>query len=94
MQGQRSLTWAYVFFGCGALSALLGYWRLYSAHTVPASRLVLGTVTLGLMAALFVAITLRVSHDLRDVPTPNVRSRVLMGGGIALFLVSMALSLR
>jgi hypothetical protein len=55
---------------------------------------VLGTVTLGLIAALFVAITLRVSHDLRDVPTPNVRSRVLMGGGIALFLVSMALSLR
>ena len=93
-EGRRTLTWAYAFFGCGALSALLGYGRLYQVHTVAASRLVPGTIAMGLMFALSVASTLRVVRDLRYASAPRFQVQVLMGAGISLFLVSVALSLR
>ena len=93
-EGRRTLRWAYALFGCGALSALLGYWGFYRAHALAASRLVPGTITMGLMFALFVASTLRSVQDLRDASAPRLQAQVLMGAGIGLFLVSVALSLR
>jgi hypothetical protein len=91
---RRSLTWAYVFFGCATLSALLGYWRLLEAHVVPAAVLGRGLVVSGLMLAAYLAMTLRVVRDLRFAAAPRIQAQVLMGAGVGLFLVSVALSLR
>jgi hypothetical protein len=91
-QRDRSLTWAAVFFGCGALSALIGYVRLVEAHAAPA--LGRGLAVSGLMFAVYVTITVRVVRDLRYAAAPRVQAQVLMAAGIGLFLVSMALSLR
>jgi hypothetical protein len=93
-EGRRSLTWAYVFFGCATLSALLGYWRLLEAHVVPAAVLWRGLVVSGLMLAAYLAMTLRVVRDLRYAAAPRIQAQVLMGAGVGLFLVSVALSLR
>jgi len=93
-QRDRSLAWASVFFGCGALSALLGYWRLLEAHVVPAAVLGRGLVVSGLMLAAYLAMTLRVVRDLRFAAAPRIQAQVLMGAGVGLFLVSVALSLR
>jgi hypothetical protein len=89
-----SLTWAYVFFACGVMSALLGYWRLIEARATPAPTLVRGLVVSGLMLALHVAMTLRVVSGLRDAASPRVRAQVLMGAGVGVFLVSVALGMR
>ena len=93
-EGRRSLAWAYVFFGCAALSALLGYWRLLEAHVAPASVLWRGLAVSGLMLAAYVAMTLRVVSELRYAAAPRIQAQVLMGAGVGLFLVSVALSLR
>ena len=93
-EGRRSLIWAYVFFGCAALSALLGYWRLLQSGTAPASALGRGLVVSGLMLAAHVAMTLRVVRDLRYAAAPRIQAQVLMGAGVGLFLVSVALSMR
>jgi hypothetical protein len=95
MQQRRgSLAWAAIFFGCGALSALIGYVRLLDAHVVPAPALVRGLFVSGLMFAAYVTITLRVVRELRYAAAPRVQAQVLLGAGVGLFLVSMALSLR
>jgi hypothetical protein len=93
-QRDRSLTWAAVFFGCGALSALIGYVRLVEAHTARAPALGRGLTVSGLMFAVYVTITVRVVRDLRYAAAPRVQAQVLVAAGIGLFLVSMALSLR
>ena len=61
---------------------------------MPAPTLGRGLVVSGLMFAVYVAITLRVVRDLRYAAAPRVQAQVLMGAGVGLFLVSMALSLR
>ncbi len=91
---RRSLAWASVFFGCGALSALIGYVRLLEAHVVPALALARGLFVSGLMFAAYVTITVRVVRELRYAAAPRVQAQVLLGAGVGLFLVSMALSLR
>ena len=88
-----SLAWAAVFFGCGALSALIGYARLVEAHVAPASALGRGLAVSGVMLAVYVTITMRVVRDLRYAAAPRVQAQVLLGAGVGLFLVSMALSL-
>jgi hypothetical protein len=95
MQAKRiSPTWAYVFFGCGVISALLGYWRLLEARGAPAPTLVRGLLVSGLMLAIYLAMTLRVVRDLRDAAPPRIQAQVLMGAGVGLFLVSVALGMR
>ncbi len=89
-----SLAWAHVFFWCGAIAALLSYWRLLEARVAPAPTLVRGLVVSGLMLAIYVAMTLRVVRDLRDVAAPRIQAQVLMGAGVGLFLVSVAIGMR
>ena len=91
---RRSLAWASVFFGCGALSALLGYGRLLEARVATTPALGRGLVVAGLMFAVYVTITIRVVRDLRYAAAPRVQAQVLLGAGVGLFLVSVALSLR
>jgi hypothetical protein len=91
---RRNLAWASVFFGCGALSALVGYVRLLEAHVVPAVVLVRGLFVSGLMFAAYVTITVRVVRELQYAAAPRIQVQVLLGAGVGLFLVSMALSLR
>lgn len=91
---RRSLTWASVFFGCGALSALIGYGRLLEARVASAPALGRGLIVSGLMFAVYVTMTIRVVRDLRYAAAPRVQAQVLMGAGVGLFLVSVALSLR
>ncbi len=43
-QGRRSLAWASVFFGCGVLSALIGYVKLLEARVAPAPALGRGLI--------------------------------------------------
>jgi hypothetical protein len=93
-EGRRSLAWAYVFVGCAALSALLGYWRLIQTSVAPASVLARGLVVSALMLGAYVAMTLRVVRELRYAAAPRIQAQVLMGAGVGLFLVSVALSMR
>jgi hypothetical protein len=89
-----SLAWAYVFFWCGAISSLLGYWRLLGASVAPAPVLVRGLVVSGLMLAAYLAMTLRVVRDLRGAVPPRIQVQVLLGAGVGLFLVSVAVGMR
>ncbi len=91
---RRSLAWAYVFFGCAALSALLGYWRLLEARGVATPALGRGLVVSALMLAAYVTMTFRVVRELRYAAAPRIQAQVLMGAGVGLFLVSVALSMR
>jgi hypothetical protein len=93
-EGRRSLAWAYVFFVCGALSALLGYWRLLEARVVPVPTLARGLVVSGLVLVIYVVMTLRVVRDLRYAAAPSIQAQVLTGAGVGLILVSVALGLR
>lgn len=93
-EGRSSLAWAYVFFGSAALSALLGYWRTIGAHPAPTSALARGLAVSALMLAAYVAVTLRAVRELRYAAAPRIQAQVLMGAGVGLFLVSVALSLR
>jgi hypothetical protein len=95
MQERRTrLTGAYVFFGCAALSALLGYWRLLEAPGAQTPALGRGLVVSALMLAAYVAMTFRVVRELRYAAAPRIQAQVLMAAGVGLFLVSVALSLR
>jgi len=91
---RRTLAWAYVFLGCAALSALLGYWRLLQSSTAPASALGRGLVVSGLMLVAYLAMTLRVVRELRYAAAPRIQAQILMAAGVGLFLVSVALSMR
>jgi hypothetical protein len=91
---RRTLAWAYVFLGCAALSALLGYWRLLQSSTASASVLARGLVVSGLMLVAYVAMTLRVVRELRYAAAPRIQAQILMAAGVGLFLVSVALSMR
>jgi hypothetical protein len=90
----RTLVWPSVFFGCGALSALIGYVRLVWAHAVPALALGRGLFVSGVMFAAYVTITVQIVRELRYAAAPRIQARVLLAAGIGLFLVSAAVSLR
>ncbi len=93
-KGRRRLIWAYVFFGCAAVSTLLGYWGLLRSGTAPASTLGRGLVVSALMLAAYVTMTLRVVRELRDTAAPRIQAQIVMGAGVGLFLVWTALTLR
>ena len=93
-QRSDSLIWARIFCGCGALSALIGYWRLLTSGTVHGSTLARGVAVSAAMLVAYVVVTVRVMRDLRYASAPRIEAQILIGAGIALFLVSVALSLR
>ena len=92
--GRGSLTWAYLFFWCTALSVVLGVWRVARSAGGPATRLVPGTVMASLVFAIYVAASLRAVRRLPGLSPHAAQQSVLMLAGMGLILASMLVSLR
>jgi hypothetical protein len=92
--GRGTLTWAYVFFWCGALSVLLGGWRVARSGAVPASRLVPGGIMAALVFAAYVAAWLRMVRRLPGLSPPAAQQGFLLLAGVGLILASMLLNLQ
>ncbi len=89
-----SLTWAYVFFWCGALAAILGFWRAETTPGTSAARRAPETVVALAMLAVFVGGTLLTERRLPTRTPAAARGSVLMLAGVGLLLASVLLRLR
>jgi hypothetical protein len=95
MQPRRStLTWAYVFFWCAALSVVVGFWGLARSATVPAGRLVPGAIFSFALLAVYVGTSMLMVRRLPAMSLAAARQSILMLAGTGLFLASMLLNLR
>ena len=83
-----------MFFWCGALSVVLGGWRVARSGTVPVSRLAPLGIMACLVLALYIAAWLRMVRRLPGLSPPAAQQGVLMLAGVGLILASMLLSLR
>jgi hypothetical protein len=92
--GPRTLTWAYAFFWCAALSVVLGFWGLVRSTTIPIAGLAPRAVFAVATLAIYVGAALRTVRRLPTMSLAAARSSVLMLAGIGLLLASMLLNLR
>jgi hypothetical protein len=88
------VTWAFVFFGCAALSAAIGGWNAwegrFTGHAAPTGWL----ATWSLVFAAHVAMTVRIAQAARGAGSPRLGTQVLLAAGVGLLLVSAAFRLR
>jgi hypothetical protein len=88
------VTWAFVFFGCAALSAAIGGWKAWggrlTAHAAPAGWV----AAWALLFTAHVAMTLRIAQEARAAGSERLGTLVLLAAGVGLLLVSAAFRLR
>jgi hypothetical protein len=92
--GRGTLTWAYVFFCCGALSTALGFWRAATTPGTSVARLAPEAVVAFVMLVSYVGGALLTERRLPSMTLTAARGSVLMLAGVGLLLASMLLNLR
>jgi hypothetical protein len=95
MQARRStLTWAYLFFWCTALSAAFEFWRVVRSTATLAARLTPQSVFAFAMLLVYVGGALLTVRWLPGMSPPRARESVLLLAGVGLLLASALLELR